>query len=529
MGRQRRPAGSLDGDGAAGDVRRMPWLAMAALVAMLLATALVLRAWAGRAANQSARRVLLRFRARVDRFKLTRRAAVRLELLADPRIAEAVRAHAAEHSVAEDLAWERVERYIDEMVPFFSVLAYYRFGYVASRRLLRLFYKVSVERASGGGTSEDADHRVHRGAAYRIGVRRPSRDAVIIYLMNHRSNADYVLVGYALSGQVAISYAVGEWARAFPLEHLFKAFGAYFIRRRFREPLYHAVLERYVQLITRHGVTQGIFPEGGLTRDGLLRPAKIGLLDYIVGAARDPALGERLHLVPVAINYDRVLEDRSLLRELTIRDGAGRPSKLSQLGEVLRYLGWNAGRLATHRWKRYGRAAVTIGDPIPVAPWLAAQRAMGADLFELQRPERLARVQALADAVMREIGSLIPVTPVPLACAAIQSLESDFIARSRLLARMMEMRDVLVELNGRVIRAEGDMSRTLDLALRLLTMRHVLEPEGEGFVVLPRNRGLISYYANSIAHLLGPFEAGVRTRDTLPAMAVTGEHAVLLS
>ena len=69
--------------------------------------------------------------------------------------------------------------------------------------------------------------------------------------MNHRSNADYVLVSYALAGQVAISYAVGEWARAFPLEHMFKAFGSYFIRRRYREPLYHTVLERYVQLITR--------------------------------------------------------------------------------------------------------------------------------------------------------------------------------------------------------------------------------------------------------------------------------------
>ncbi len=113
--------------------------------------------------------------------------------------------------------------------------------------------------------------------------------------MNHRSNADYVLAGYALAGQVAISYAVGEWARVFPLEYIFKRFGAYFIRRRFREPLYHTVLERYVQLITRNGVTQGIFPEGGLSRDGKLRPAKIGLLDYALGVAREPGFAERIY------------------------------------------------------------------------------------------------------------------------------------------------------------------------------------------------------------------------------------------
>jgi glycerol-3-phosphate O-acyltransferase len=31
--------------------------------------------------------------------------------------------------------------------------------------------------------------------------------------MNHRSNADYVVVAYVLSGNVALSCAVGEWAR----------------------------------------------------------------------------------------------------------------------------------------------------------------------------------------------------------------------------------------------------------------------------------------------------------------------------
>ena len=85
-----------------------------------------------------------------------------------------------------------------------------------------------------------------------------------------------MLLAYVLAGDVSISYAVGEWARAFPLEYVFKSFGSYFIRRRYREPLYHAVLEQYVQLITRNGVTQGIFPEGGLTRDGRLRRERSG-------------------------------------------------------------------------------------------------------------------------------------------------------------------------------------------------------------------------------------------------------------
>ena len=112
------------------------------------------------------------------------------------------------------------------------------------------------------------------------------------------------------------------------------------------------------------------------------------------------------------------------------------------------------------------------------------------------------------------------VTPVPLACAAIQSFDSDFLSRARLLERMTEMRDALVELNGRVIRHERSIEETFDRAWRMLRMRRVLIEEGDGYVVLPRNRELVSYYANSIAHLLGPFEEAVRSRDRLPATEV---------
>jgi glycerol-3-phosphate O-acyltransferase len=423
---------------------------------------------------------------------MSRRAA-RASLLAghDRAIAAAVEAHVASTGESTAATWKKVGEYVDEIVPFFGGAAFHRAGNVVAGGLLDLFYKVTVE--------HETDEPL-------------PRDAIAVYLINHRSNADYVLVSYALAGRVALSYAVGEWARAFPLEHIFKAFGSYFVRRRYREPLYHAVLERYVQLAAKQGVTQGIFLEGGLTRDGTLKPPKIGLLDYVLGIARDPSFVPRLHIVPVAVNYDRVLEDRSLLRELASIEGSERPSRVAQLGEVARYVGWNMTRLALRRWKRYGRAAVTIGRAMPLEAWFAKHR----DLFELPKPERRARVQALCDSVMSHIGQLIPVTPVPLACAAIQSLDRDFVPRAALLERMGDLRDVLLELNARVIRHDRGIDETFDRAWRMLEMRRVLAESGDGFAVLPRGRELISYYANSIAHLLGPFTSAVRARDALP-------------
>jgi glycerol-3-phosphate O-acyltransferase len=445
------------------------------------------------------RRALLRNRARIDRFKLASRAHVRARLLADAAIGDAVRAHAAEHGIAERDVWTTVDVYVREIVPFFNVIAYYQIGYRISRWLLNLFYKVSVEFAEPKARA------------------RLPKDAVIVYVMNHRSNADYVLVSYALAGQVAISYAVGEWARAFPLEHVFKAFGSYFIRRRYREPLYHAVLERYVQLITREGVTQGIFVEGGLTRDGKLRPPKIGLLDYVLGIGRDPAYAARLYVVPVAVNYDRVLEDRSLLRELDAKEGGRRPSRLTQASEVGHYVAWNLARLVTRQWKRYGRAAVVVGAPIPLEPWFATQQ----DLFTLAKSERLARVQTLCDELLGRVGALIPVTPVPLVCAAIQSFDSEFIARDMLLERIEELRGVLRELNGVVVRQDRSAEELFDRAYRMLRMRRVISRTGAGYLVLPNGRPLVSYYANSIGHLLGPFATAVRARDALPSLMIT--------
>jgi glycerol-3-phosphate O-acyltransferase len=472
------------------------WILGATLLAAV-ATIIVVRLRGTRIAL----RALHRSHSRIDRFKLTKKPFIRETLLADEAIVKAVREHAAENTMDEGEAWGRVEEYIDEIVPFFNILTYYKIGLVVSRTLLNFFYKVSAEYAG----------RPSQGTL--------PRDAIVIYLMNHRSNADYVLVGYVLSGQVAISYAVGEWARTFPLEYIFKSFGAYFIRRKYRERLYHTVLERYVQLITRNGVTQGIFLEGGLSRDGKLGKAKIGLLDYVLGVAREPTMRERLYIVPVAINYDRVLEDRSLLRELDAREGRRRPTRSAQLGEVLRYVWWNMARLVTRRWRRYGRAAVVIGDPLPLGPWLDQQDRESGGLFTIERAERLARVQALSDSVLERIAAIIPVTPVTLACAAIQSFDGDFISHEQLIARLGEMRDVLRELNARVIHHEGSVDQIFDRAWRMLKMRRILVRVGEGYSVLPGNRALVSYYANSISHLLGPFAEGIRERDQLPALA----------
>jgi glycerol-3-phosphate O-acyltransferase len=429
--------------------------------------------------SRHARRTLHEFRTRLARYQLQQRRQAKTALLSDPVVREAMAVHAKAHGMTDAQVQRRVETYVAEIVPHFSILSYYKIGYNLAKIVVNLLFKVSVDYQD-------------EAALARI----PKHD-VVVYLMNHRSNADYVVVAYVLAYGVHVSYAVGEWARAWPLEYVFKSFGAYFIRRRFREPLYHAVLERYVQLITRNGVTQGIFPEGGLTRDGRLRPPKLGLLDYICRTLLAPDFPRDIWLVPVALNYDRVLEDRSLIREL-VAEGE-RPGRLGQFLTVTGYILSNLGRLLTGRLRRYGRAAVNFGTPLSLRTWL---HDAPPGVLEWPKERRLPELEKLAAEMLRRIGAIIPVTPVPLAAAALLSFEQTVVAKAAVLDRMDQLRDRLHGVNAKVVRGGGRILDVWDRAWRMLRLRRLVVAEGDSLVILPQGRPLLEYYANSIAHLL---------------------------
>jgi hypothetical protein len=67
---------------------------------------------------------------------------------------------------------------------------------------------------------------------------------------------------------------------------------------------------------------------------------------------------------------------------------------------------------------------------------------------------------------------------------------------------------------------EAELSAVVDRGIELLWIRRAVARSRDGVVVLPNGRELVSYYANTIAHLLGEFETAVRARDALPVYAV---------
>ena len=418
-----------------------------------------------------------RLQIRVQPFKLSRRQALIERLVRDPEVTAAAEEHAAAEGLSRKQAAARVERYAREIVPAFNAYVYFRFGYWLARRIARALYRVRL-----GAIDDDALAAV-------------PPDAAVVFVMNHRSNMDYVLVAYLAAERTALSYAVGEWARIWPLDSLVRAMGAYFVRRRSRDRLYRRVLRRYVETATRQGVTQALFPEGGLSRDGLLQPPKLGLFDYMLSGF-DPAGPRDVVFVPVGINYDRVLEDRTLLLDLD----PGAPRRHPVTG-TLRFLGRNLVLLARGRWYRVGYACVGFGRPLSMRAWLAER---GLDLRRLERGERFARLAELAGELMGSVGRAMPALPVALVASVLLRAPERAWSELEIKAAVHRLMEAVEAAGGHVYVPRADREYAIEVGLRMLRLRRLVDEPAEGLLrARPEELRLLRYYANSLAHLGG--------------------------
>lgn len=415
-----------------------------------------------------------RLKIRIPPFKLTKREVLISRLIDDREVQAAAEAVASEGGASRSAVQRRVEGYAREIVPQFNAYLYFRIGYASARWVVRSLYRVRL------GYSDEA------------GLAALEPGSTVIFLVNHRSNMDYILVSYLAAEKAALSYAVGEWARVWPLQTLIRSMGAYFVRRNSKDSLYRKVLERYVAMATAAGVTQAVFPEGGLSREGKLRPPKLGILDYIVRAF-DPA-GRDVAFIPVGINYDRVFEDRSFLVEL---DPSARRNG-GAVGNMLRFIFRNLLLMARNQWHRFGYACVNFGSPVSLS---AYARARGVDFRSLSKEDRFGKVEELGRSLMAAIANVIPVVPVPLVATVFVREPGKRRTELELKAEVLDLMRQLSERGAHVYVPRKDQDYAITVGLRMLTLRHLVDERDGLFAARPEELPLLTYYANSISHL----------------------------
>lgn len=402
-------------------------------------------------------RAIARLNARLQRpiepFRLARRHDLILRLAYDPAVTAAVADHAAETGIPPQVAFDEARTYAAEIVPAFSATMYFGFAVQAARWLSQRVYRV----------------RIGDVATELSGI---DRDATVVFVMNHRSNMDYVLVTWLVADRSAISYAVGEWARVWPLSRLIRGMGAYFIRRGSRNTLYRRVLARYVQMAAEEGVSQAIFPEGGLSLDGRVGSAKLGLLSYFVAGA--DRTGRDIVFVPVGLAYDRVLEDRLLTEAARTGIRRFRPTVAGAVAFAARMV-WRGMR---GNFPGFGAAAAGFGAPISLRTHLAA----GHD----------DPTATLGAALMARVAAAVPVLPVPLVAAAVMAGPAD---RPALLAEVTRLARNLADAGATLRLNPAGMEATLDEGIAHLRQRGILRAD---LTAAPEKQALLAFYGASL-------------------------------
>jgi glycerol-3-phosphate O-acyltransferase len=271
--------------------------------------------------------------------------------------------------------------------------------------------------------------------------------------------------------------------------------GAFFVRRKSGDSLYRRVLERYIHMATREGVCQAVFIEGGLTRDGKLRLPKLGLVDYML-RQHESSSNRDIVFIPVGINYDRTLEDRTLLRELDPE--AQKRSFWYVTRTTANFISRSIFLMILSRWRRYGYACVNFGAPLSINQYCSEK---GFDFGRLERSERFKEVQKLSERLLDDIAEVIPVLPVALVSSVLLEAPD-----SPLDIITIEQQAVLLQ--GRM-QSKGapiiEMSRTkqaeiINEAVDFMLLRRLISNTGAGFAITPGQEPVVRYYANAISH-----------------------------
>lgn len=408
----------------------------------------------------------------IPSFKLTRREVLIDRLVYHERVIALVDELASEKKLPREALMQDVRGYAREIVPAFNALIYFKAAYWVARQLVHALYRVRL------------------GYAHDAGLSNIKANSSVVFVMNHRSNMDYILATYLAAERTALSYAVGEWARIWPLQQLIRSMGGYFVRRDSGDPLYRRVLECYVQMAAEGGVPQAVFPEGRLSRDGLLAPPKLGLLGYLVRGF-DSDSDRDIVFVPVGINYDRVLEDRTLLR---YSHKLPRRGLFYTLGKSFTFIIKNLYQAILGRRYRYGYACVNFGEPVSLKAWLDKQAPQSA--FPIDD------VTGLAGDLMQRIGSITPILPVALVATVFTRRSGQRLSEFDLKRKVFDLLSLLEDSGYRAYIPRSDRDYAVTVGLRMLLLRRILrEIDGE-FELIESEMEILQYYANSIAHLV---------------------------
>ncbi|MCP4681667.1 MAG: hypothetical protein GY864_04990 [Desulfobacterales bacterium] len=314
-------------------------------------------------------------------------------------------------------------------------------------------------------------------------VREQAKKGTLIYIPSHKSHIDYLALNYIFyQHHMHIPrVAAGKNLAFWPMGYIFRKSGAFFIRRTFKgSGIYPKVFSRYIKALLEEGHPLEFFIEGGRSRSGKLILPKIGFLSILIQAHMEGYCDD-LIFVPASISYDRILEEKSYLKEI-----GGKTKQKESFKQVL-----TARRFLK---RKYGKIYIRFGRPLSFKEFSGREK----DLENIYKP--------LAFHLIRSINKVTLATPLALIACAILTKHRRGFQFHDLTGTAGILLEFLKTNNIPIANTLNNLEKTIEETLFLLINRKVVNlleaVEGtETFYYVDEDKKKeLEYYKNSIIH-----------------------------
>ncbi len=404
------------------------------------------------------------------------------EVLSDPGLRSAMQLRSSAGASSPEKVERDVEKIFREISANMSSTWLALGAAVVGGILRRIFVSIDVHRLAE--IAEDAK-------------RNP-----IVLVPSHRSYFDFLILSHLFYQNYLVPphIAARENMAFGPFGFLFRHMGAFFMRRTFDDPLYKEVFRAYVTYLVREGLTQEFFIEGGRSRSGKTLAPRLGMLAWDVDAFLESRRRD-LFFVPIAINYERLVEESGMVDEL----GGGKKSEESVLGLL---------RARKYLQRRFGSVHVSFGEPISLAGALGRNRQSFEALVRGQVDEPFVRaelearkrdfVSALGYSLVERIGLATVANATSVAALVLLGGSRTGMLRDELVKGVNESIELLhlegVRLTQAFAHDLPDFRDSIAFLERSELIRSRLDHRGEIVFFEEENRVALDIYRNSIAH-----------------------------
>ena len=333
-------------------------------------------------------------------------------------------------------------------------------------------------------------------------IREWARKGPLIYVPSHKSHIDYLVINFILynNNMHIPRIAAGQNLTFWPMGHIFRKCGAFFIRRSFQgAKLYAEVFSRYVKALLQEGHPIQFYIEGGRSRDGKLVQPKTGFLSIIL-QGYEQGYCKDLIFIPTSIIYDRILEERSYRKELG--GGTKESENFKQMVQARKFLKSN-----------YGKIYIRFSRPFSLREFTASEDNLISG--EIHKD--------LAVHVVKSINRVTLITPLSLISMAILTSHRKGFYLPELMETIELYMNLVRKVDAPVSNDLSDIEKAIDDSIELLTEWNIIEymnePSGDEkvFYFIQDDKKLeLEYYKNSIIHFFIDYSFAATALLALP-------------